>query len=187
VIAGGKFTTYRVMAADAVDAAAEELPGPVPDSVTGRLALEGAAGYEVLWNDRRRLAARAGVPVTHVEHLLGRYGSGIEEIVGLIEDIAELSQPLPGAPDYLKAEVVYAVTHEGALHLDDVLARRTRIAIEERDSGVEAAPTVASLMAGVLGWDRETAEREVEDYQRLVMAERDARRRPDDRVLAPGD
>jgi glycerol-3-phosphate dehydrogenase len=148
--------------------------------VTGRLPLEGAAGYEVLWNDRRRLAAQAGVPVAVMEHLLSRYGSGVEEILGMIEDAPELSQPIPGAADYLKAEVVYAVTHEGALHLDDVLARRTRIAIEERDSGLEAAPPVASLMAGALGWDRETAEREVDGYRRLVTAERDARRRCDD-------
>ena len=64
-----------------------------------------------------------------------------------------LAEPLPGADDYLAVEARYAVTHEGARHLDDVLARRTRISIESWDRGVAAAPTVADLMADVLGWD----------------------------------
>jgi glycerol-3-phosphate dehydrogenase len=184
MIAGGKFTTYRVMARDAVNSAAEELPGTVPDSVTERLPLAGAVGYEVLWNDRHRLARRAGLATEQLEHLLNRYGSNVEEVLGLIEDDRELGLPVPGADGYLKAEVVYAAACEGALHLDDVLARRTRIAIEERDSGMAAASAVAGLMAAVLGWDSERTEREIVEYQRKAAAERAARHQPDDVAAA---
>jgi glycerol-3-phosphate dehydrogenase len=180
MIAGGKFTTYRVMARDAVNSAADELPGIVPESATERLPLAGAVGYEVLWNDRHRLAERAGMHIEQIEHLLNRYGSSVEEVLRLIDDDRELGLPVPGAAGYLKAEVVYAAACEGALHLDDVLARRTRIAIEERDSGMAAAPAVAGLMAAVLGWDSERTKREIAEYQRTAEAERAASHQPDD-------
>lgn len=72
------------------------------------------------------------------------------------------------------------MTHEGARHLDDVLARRTRISIESWDRGVAAAPTVAALMADVLGWDEEQNRREVDLYLVRVAAERDSQTKPDD-------
>ncbi len=80
--------------------------------------------------------------------------------------------PLEGADDYLAAEVVYAVTHEGARHLDDVLTRRTRISIETFDRGVQAAAAAARLMAGELGWDDARTDDEVDHYLRRVEAER---------------
>jgi glycerol-3-phosphate dehydrogenase len=163
VIAGGKFTTYRVMAEDVVDAVAGRLPQNVPGSVTHRLPLTGAVGYEVLWNDRRRLAARAGLHVARIEHLLNRYGSCVDEVLELIEADPSLGEPIPAASDYLKAEAVYAVTHEGALHLEDVLRRRLRASMEEWDQGAAAAPEVAGLIAPLLGWDDETAKRETEN------------------------
>ena len=75
-----------------------------------------------------------------VDHLLGRYGGLIDEVLELIRERPELAEPLTGAPLYLAAEVVYAVTHEGARHLDDVLTRRTRISIETFDRGVASRP-----------------------------------------------
>ena len=83
-----------------------------------------------------------------------------------------LGLPLEGAEDYLAAEVVYAVTHEGARHLDDVLTRRTRISIETFDRGVAAAPAAARLMADELGWDDARVADEVDHYLRRVEAER---------------
>jgi glycerol-3-phosphate dehydrogenase len=76
--------------------------------------------------------------------------------------------------------VVHAVTAEGALHLDDVLTRRTRVSIETPHRGVETAPEVAGLMAGRLGWDAERTSREVEHYVARVAAERESQRMPDD-------
>ncbi|MFJ1759144.1 glycerol-3-phosphate dehydrogenase [Amycolatopsis sp. NPDC088138] len=180
IVAGGKYTTYRVMAADAVDVAVEEIDRPTPPSWTDRLPIVGAAGYHELWDGRFALASRAGLPVARIEHLLGRYGSAIEDVLASVAERPELGAPLPGAAEYLKAEVVYAVSHEGALHLEDVLTRRTRISIEERDRGVTAAPWVAELMAPLLGWDTPRQEREVANYLARVEAERTAQEAPDD-------
>ncbi len=184
VIAGGKFTTYRVMAQDAVDAVADGLPTVVPGSVTDRLPIAGAVGYEVLWNERARLARRSGVHVARIEHLLNRFGSCVNEVLELIDADPTLGEPIPAAADYLKAEAVYAVTHEGALHLEDVLRRRLRASIEEWDQGAAAAPEVAALIAPILGWDDETAKRETEHYLRQVEAERHARGQRDDAAAA---
>jgi glycerol-3-phosphate dehydrogenase len=179
-IAGGKLTIYRLMAKDAVDAAAAGLDGDVPPSCTDVTPLVGAVGYQVVRNTRERISARTGVPVDHIEHLLGRYGSLIDEPLGLIAERPELAKPITGASEYLAVEAVYAASHEGALHLDDVLARRTRISFETWDRGLAAAEPVARLMAGVLGWDDTTVRREVEHYQARVRAERESQQQPDD-------
>ncbi|MCU1576210.1 MAG: glycerol-3-phosphate dehydrogenase [Leifsonia sp.] len=180
VIAGGKWTTYRVMAKDAIDAAVDALDGKIPSSTTQEISLVGAEGYQAAWNRRARIAARNGLHPDRIEHLLNRYGTLADELLALIRTRPELAEPLPGADDYLAVEVVYAASHEGALHLDDVLARRTRISIEAWDRGVSAAPVAARLMAGVLGWDAAREEREVAFYVKRVAAERASQEQPDD-------
>ena len=180
IVAGGKYTTYRVMAADAVDVAMEDVGKPAPPSWTDQLPLAGADGYAELWRDRAAVARRSGLPVERVEHLLQRYGSLIHDLLEAISERPELGEPIPGAPDYLRAEAVYAVSHEGAVHLEDVLTRRTRISIEQRDRGVAAAPEVAALMAPLLGWDSHRQQREVDNYLARVAAEREAQEQPDD-------
>ncbi|MGW0603007.1 glycerol-3-phosphate dehydrogenase/oxidase [Streptomyces sp. NPDC002644] len=180
VVAGGKYTTYRVMAKDAVDAAVHGLDRRVAPCVTEEIPLVGAEGYRALWNARARIAARTGLHVVRVEHLLNRYGSLAEEVLELIAEDPSLAAPLPGADDYLRAEVVYAARSEGALHLDDVMTRRTRISIETFDRGTRSAREVAELMAPVLGWDAERVDREVEYYEKRVEAERESQRQPDD-------
>jgi glycerol-3-phosphate dehydrogenase len=182
VVAGGKYTTYRVMAADAVNEAVRSLDGRVPDSCTDTVPLIGADGYRALWNQRRALAVSAGVHPVRVEHLLNRYGSCVHELLAMLKQDPSLAEPLPGADDYLRVEARYAVTHEGARHLDDVLARRTRISIESWDRGAAAAPIVAALMAGPLGWDDEQQQREVEYYLARIRAERDSQTKPDDQT-----
>ena len=179
-IAGGKYTTYRVMAADAVDAAARNLDKRVPASVTDRVPLVGAEGYAAVWNRRRQLAEEAGIHRARIEHLLHRYGTRIDEVLDLVADEPALGEPIPGADDYLQVEARYAASHEGALHLDDILTRRTRISIETWDRGVSAAEPVARLVADVLGWDDDTVKREVEHYHARVEAERSSQAQPDD-------
>jgi glycerol-3-phosphate dehydrogenase len=179
-IAGGKYTTYRVMAKDAVDAVARALPGRVPESVTDRTPLLGAIGHAALTNQRHELAERSGLHIARIEHLLGRYGSLTLELLDLIAADPTLGEPLPGAEDHLQVEVVYATSHEGALHLDDVLTRRTRVSIETFDRGIGAAPSAASLMAPVLGWDADRVAAEVAHYEARVAAERESQRQPDD-------
>jgi glycerol-3-phosphate dehydrogenase len=186
VVAGGKYTTYRVMARDAVDEAVRALDAKVPPSVTDEVPLLGAEGYAALWNQRRTLAERSGLHRARVEHLLHRYGTLVHEVLALLaEDAASpqpqgLAEPLPGADDYLRVEVVYAVTAEGARHVDDVLTRRTHTSIETWDRGVAAAPVVAGLMAPLLGWDAAHEALEVEHYLARVAAERQAQEQPDD-------
>ena len=180
VVAGGKYTTYRVMGKDAVDEAAFGLDRRVPESCTDRVPLLGADGYQALWNQRRTLAADAGIHPARVEHLLNRYGSCVQELLAMVQAEPALAEPLPGADDYLAVEARYAVTHEGARHVDDVLARRTRISIESWDRGVAAAPAVAELLAGPLGWDADQTQREVDHYLARVQAERDSQTKPDD-------
>ena len=172
IIAGGKLTTYRVMGRDAVDAAAHSLGGGVPGSITERVRLVGADGYETRSNQRVALSRSSGVHLARIDHLLNRYGGLVDELLELVLRRPELGQPLVGAEDYLAVEVVYAVSHEGARHLDDVLARRTRISIETFDRGVAAARPAAELMAGELGWDDERLAAEVDHYLRRVEAER---------------
>jgi glycerol-3-phosphate dehydrogenase len=180
VVAGGKYTTYRVMAKDAIDAVANALDGRVPKCTTKTIPLVGADGYPALWNQRHLIARESGLHVARIEHLLNRYGALIHEVLQLVKEDPSLGEQLPGTQDYLKAEVVYAARSEGARHLDDVLARRTRISIEAWDRGVEAAEAAARLMAPVLGWDEATIEREVSFYQHRVQSERDSQDQPDD-------
>ena len=180
VIAGGKWTTYRVMAKDAIDEAVAALDGKVPESTTEDIALLGAEGYQAAWNKRSKIARAFGVHKVRIEHLLNRYGTLTDELLDLIRERPELNSPLPGADDYLEAEIVYAATHEGAVHLDDVLARRTRISIEAWDRGISAAPVAARLMGEVLGWDAARTEQEVSHYLTRVAAERASQQQPDD-------
>lgn len=182
-VAGGKYTTYRVMAADAVDAVAADVRSAGVDvgpSVTERVPLLGAAGFEGCLNRRARLAADSGLDVGTVEHLLGRYGSLATDLLDLCGQRPELARPIVAGSPYLAVEARYAATHEGALHLDDALTRRTRLSIETFDRGVEAAPTVAALMAEVLEWDDADVQRELEHYRARVAAERDSQTEPDD-------
>jgi len=181
VIAGGKYTTYRVMAQDAVDAAVKDLGRPVPASVTDRTPLLGADGYLAYWNSTARLAAESGLGVEQIEHLLRRQGSLVRDLLALIAERPELGLPIPGAEDYLLAEAVYAASHEGAMHVDDVLTRRLHASIETRDRGLEAAQTVAPLIGEVLGWDEATVAGEIDHYQKRVAAEIASEKLPDDR------
>jgi glycerol-3-phosphate dehydrogenase len=172
MIAGGKYTTYRIMARDAVDAVAHGLDGKVAPSCTDSIPLAGADGFIALWNSRHALARSSGLHVARIEHLLHRYGSMIGEVLALIAADPSLGKPLAGADDYLRAEVVYAASHEGARHLDDVLARRTHASIETWDRGLSAAEEAVSLMAGPMKWKSRQIARELENYRVRVAAER---------------
>jgi glycerol-3-phosphate dehydrogenase len=184
-IAGGKLTTYRVMAADAVDAAADDLAwlagrgAPAP-SVTQQVPLIGADGYAAMRNLVPELSRQTGLAPWRVEHLLGRYGSLLTEVLALADGDRSLLEPVPTAQEYLKVELRYGATHEAALHLEDLLARRTRMSIETRDRGVASAPLAAQLVAPVLGWDESTVTAEVDAYAARVDAERQSQLLADD-------
>lgn len=171
-VAGGKYTTYRVMAADGVDAIARHLPSPVPPSRTRDIPLVGTGSGSP--------SNPSSLPVSARPRLARRYGDRILDLDALVADNPALGEYVASAAPYLRAEVVYGVTHEGALHLDDILTRRTRISIETKHRGTESAHDVAGLMAPILGWDRETVDREVGHYLARVEAERDSQTKLDD-------
>ncbi len=170
-IAGGKFTTYRLMARDVVDAAVADLGREVPASVTDRVPLLGADGLAAVQPAAGRLAEDYGVSRGSVEHLLGRYGSLAEEVLGLTRADPGLARPLAEGHPYLRAEIAYAVTHEDALHVEDVLMRRTRLYIESADSGTGAASDVSVVMGRLLGWSRRRRVAETRRYMELVAAD----------------
>ncbi|WP_091551068.1 glycerol-3-phosphate dehydrogenase/oxidase [Micromonospora pattaloongensis] len=179
LVAGGKYTTYRVMASDVVDRAVRRLGIDRP-SRTADLPLLGADGFAAMWRDRADLARRHGVPAGVVEHLLERYGSLTVELLRMMAADPLLATPVAGAPEYVAAEIAYAARAEGALHVDDVLTRRTRISIETVHRGSESAEHVAEIMGSVLGWDAAVRAREVEHYRARVAAERESQQMPDD-------
>lgn len=162
-VAGGKYTTYRVMAKDAVDAIGHYLEASLPESRTEEIPLVGAAPHS---DDR----------------LHTRYGTMAAEVESLAASDEDMARPVVGDAPYLMAEIRYAATHEGALHLDDVLTRRTRLSIETRDRGVDAARPTARVMGEVLGWDQATIAREIEHYDARVRAELDSQAQPNDRT-----
>lgn len=174
-IAGGKLTTYRVMAEDAVDHALGEALAHAHPSVTADLPLVGAEGYHELVDEAGGIARERGWTLARVTHLLDRYGSETLDLLAAIDAAREqgaepgdLDQPLEAAPEYLRGEVAWAVTHEGALSLEDVLTRRVRLDLCQRDRGLGAADEVCSIMAPLLGWDEAAIEAQKKAYAQRV-------------------
>ncbi|MEI6552442.1 MAG: glycerol-3-phosphate dehydrogenase/oxidase [Actinomycetes bacterium] len=170
-IAGGKYTTYRVMGKDVVDRAVIELRKLTQESVTDKLPLVGADGYFALEQQKERIAQESGLDVKTVEHLLNRHGSLISEILEIIDEQPKLAGTLDSALPYIKAEIVYAASHEGARSVDDVISRRTRLSFEAVNHGVHLADEIAALIAPVLGWSTKERKESVAQYTELVDRE----------------
>jgi glycerol-3-phosphate dehydrogenase len=163
-IAGGKYTTYRVMAEDAIDAAVVDLKRLTPDSCTESLAIVGADGYSVLKNQKAAIAKSYGISEATFEHLLNRYGSLFVEVLETAKSDEKLALPLSTQLPYIGAEILYAVTHEGALSVSDVMNRRTRINFEAPDQGRSILETVAEIMAKPLGWSKADMKKSISEY-----------------------
>lgn len=162
-VAGGKLTTYRQMAEDTVEAVLRRVGHGGP-SRTRRLPLVGADGFH-------RVA-----PTSAEHHLAHRYGSEAAEVRSLIALDASLGDPLvPGLP-YLRAEAVFAVRAEMATTLVDVVCRRTRAHLRDRAATLAAAPSIATLLGGELGWDATETDRQLAAYRALCDAEEHAAR-----------
>lgn len=184
-ITGGKYTTYRVMAADAVNESLKQLNSrgellDTPESNTEDIPLIGAMDLDQATLELQDQAKSLGLRAGEMDRLLGRYGSMTRELVKLIKFRPELGQSIAAGGGYLRVEALYAVTHEGALHIDDVLTRRTHLSIETPDQGVEAAGEVAEIMGAELGWTPERKAMELQHYRDRVAAELAAHQLPDD-------
>ena len=170
-IAGGKYTTYRIMGRDVIDLAINELRKLSPESVTEKLPLIGADGYFALVQQIEPIADESGLDSQTVTHLLNRYGSLISEILDLIKADPSLAKKVDANLPYLKAEIYYAVSHEGARTVDDVISRRTRIAFEAHNQGLDLADAIAEIIAPVLGWSAKERRASVAAYELLVERE----------------
>ena len=170
-IAGGKYTTYRVMGKDVVDRAVIELRKLTQNSVTEKLPLVGADGYFALEQQKERIAQESGLDLETVTHLLNRHGSLISEILEIIEEQPKLAAKLDADLPYIKAEIVYAASYEGARSVDDVISRRTRLSFEAVNHGVHLADEVAALMSPVLGWSAKERKASIAQYIELVERE----------------
>jgi len=163
-IAGGKYTTYRVMGKDVIDLAGIELRRIIPESVTEKLPIVGADGYFALVQQAERIADESGLSTESVTHLLNRYGSLISEVLEIIKDDPKMAKPLTKDLPYLKAEIYYAASHEGARSVDDVISRRTRLAFEAPNSAMDLASDVATIIAPVLGWTPKQKKDSINSY-----------------------
>jgi len=165
-ISGGKYTTYRVMARDVIDAVlgregAERLP-----SATADRRLVGAADRPVLDRIAAEIASVPAVAATHPEaaaRLVARHGTEAPGVVALGGELDLLRPLVPGRP-FLEAEVAWAVRRELAQSVDDVLSRRLRLSPELADRGALAAPRVAEIMGIELGWDEARRDLEADAY-----------------------
>jgi glycerol-3-phosphate dehydrogenase len=173
-IAGGKYTTYRVMGKDAIDLAVTDLRRLVNSSCTEKLPLVGTDGYFALVQQAAQIAREYGLEEASVVHLLNRYGSLISEVLELITEDKKLAAPLAAGLPYLRAEIVYAVSHEGAMSVDDVISRRTRLAFEAPQAGIDLADEIATLIAPYLGWGVKEKKASVAEYKAQVAAEVEA-------------
>jgi glycerol-3-phosphate dehydrogenase len=176
-VTGGKFTTYRRMAAGTVDEVVGLLGRGAKRSPTKHLSLLGADGTPAL--RRPGAAARLGVNESRLTHLVGRYGSEARTVIAMIEADPELGRPLVSGLPYLRAEAVYAARYEMARTLDDVLSRRTRALLLARDPSAAAALDVARLIAPELGWSPERVDQEVSGYRSAVARSREMAGLPD--------
>jgi glycerol-3-phosphate dehydrogenase len=176
-IVGGKLTTYRKMAADAVDEALDvrRAAGDRPAagrSRTGSVPLFGAEGYEEVSGSGA--AERLGVAADVAEHLAGRFGGQARAVAAMLVERPALAEPLvPGLP-YLGAEAVYAARYEMALTLEDVLSRRTRALLLDAAATAAAAPAVADLLAPELGWSAAETAAQVAAFTALAERQRRA-------------
>ena len=150
-VTGGKLTTYREMAEDTVDEALQQL-GRKARCRTKALKLVGAAGF------------KAGTPGSVEAHLASRHGGQATSVQALIAADPALAAALVEGLPYLRAEAIYAVRYEMAQSLDDILTRRTRARLFDRDATMRAAESVAALIAAELGWDYTTTAAQVASF-----------------------
>jgi glycerol-3-phosphate dehydrogenase len=171
-VSGGKYTTYRLMAEQTIDAAlgvlGEEKRARPTGTVTRRLV--GAADRPELDRLAATIATEDGLEPAVATRLVDRHGTQARDVVALGRELGLLGRLVDGE-DHLEVEVAWAARHELALSIDDVLARRMRLAHELPDRGAAIAPRVAAILAGELGWDETRQAAEVDAF--LATARRE--------------
>jgi len=175
-IGGGKYTTYRVMARDTIDAALGPEASKARPSATAELPVVGAAPLADLALLAARLEREAGFAPAIARRLVDRHGTEAEAIVAMGRErglLRPLGQGIAGGEgiEQIEAEVAWAASTELAGSLDDVLARRMRLAQELPDRGAGIAPRVAEILGAELGWDAARQAAEVAAYLETARVE----------------
>lgn len=172
-LGGGKLTTYRRVAIKVVDRVARRLETEHgirvrPASGTDRQPLPGGAtGDTVAFADRAARAAN-GIPPEAAAFLAGRYGSRFRDVLEPIATDPALGERLDPETRHLRAEARFGAASEMAVRLEDVLRRRTQVALRSPDQGAGVAEVTASLMAEALGWDARALRRRAEEYREAI-------------------
>lgn len=182
-VAGGKLTTYRSMAEDAVNVVTSTSESS-RRSLTQQIPLLGGQGFEEWTHRAEEIQTLYGFSPQTVDRLLNRYGSILGELLHLIRQRSDLAEPVQHGGGYLRGEFVYAAQAEGALHLVDLMERRTRLFHEVPDRGLKAVDEVIDLVTEPLGWNDKQIAAEREGYQRHVEAHLQAEQSTTDKAAA---
>jgi glycerol-3-phosphate dehydrogenase len=169
-IMGGKWTTHRAMGEDTIHRVQEALGVPKTDSQTRNHVLYGGEGFtDDYWE---KLSRRHRISDETARHLTTKFGTASEKILALASEHATWMQPILAGRPAIQAEVIYAIRHEMAATIEDVLARRLGVQLFSWRDSVEAAPVVGSLMAAELQWTdafaRTSISRHIEKINHLL-------------------
>lgn len=172
-VAGGKLTTYRRMAAETVDAAVKAVNIKCPGSSTAKSKLPGARGLDKDFDAlAAELAKEADLPEDVAVRLANVYGSRAVEVAERASADPSLKERVSPDRDVIMAEVVHAVERELALSVEDVLIRRTSLALTAEDQALGVADRVADVMAERLDWTVPQKERSLEQFRESVALTR---------------
>lgn len=166
-VLGGKWTTYRAMAEDGIDAVQRYLSQAVTPSRTRTYLLSGARDYD------SSLASQLldyGVSIDTATHLVNKFGGHARDVLAIARHNPELTQPLVNGFPAIRAEAAYCVAEEMAMSLEDVLARRTGVQFFSWKLAMEAAPATAHIMGDLLGWNESTIRNAVSEYLATIAA-----------------
>lgn len=170
-IVGGKLTTFRRMAADVVDRVVAEDDGPRGPCVTRHQPLGAVGPAEEGLRRVREALGDARLDDRTAAGLYHRHGDLAPVVARFCHEHEGLGPLVPGLP-YLRGEVRWAVRHELARTVDDVLQRRLRVAVRDAAAGGDAIAETAGVVADELGLPREKADEQVADYLEAVRYER---------------
>ena len=165
-VMGGKWTTYRAMAEDAVNAVQQQLGVPAGGCTTREHHLSGSEGYSADYS--QTLVATHGVPASTARHLSEKFGTNAGAVLNLARQQSELAQPIVEGYPAIQAEIAYSARNEMAATLDDVLERRTGLQFYSWKTAMAAAPVAAAVMQKEMGWDEARTRLEIDDYVRTI-------------------
>jgi glycerol-3-phosphate dehydrogenase len=161
-VLGGKWTTYRAMAEDAIDTVLQFLAMPKVPCITGNHRLTGSEGWSP--NFWAELVRDYGISKETALHLSHKFGTAAKEVLDLTKDEARLKEPIIDGSPFVPAEVVYGVREEMATSIEDILARRIGLQFFSWKQARAAAPGVGAIMARELGWSPGQEADSVQEY-----------------------